>query len=118
MMTFSGTVKNGGVYDVGGKDGSRKQLISFTVVDEVGNSFACQMWPDDPQHAQLAQVIPNARRQPVQFEVAGYTVRMRSFKDGRPDAPQANFIVTNVQFPRYGQASASYGQPSVAGVNQ
>ncbi len=122
MMNFSGTVKNGGVYTVGGNDGSQKQLISFNVVDEVGNSYACQMWPDDPQHAQLASVIQSARRQPIQFEVAGYTVRMRKFKDGRPDAPQANFIVTNVQFPRYGQSSAAgaagYGQPSAAGVHQ
>jgi hypothetical protein len=101
-MTFSGTVKSGGAYEVGGKDGEKKVLVSFNAVDEVGNAFACQMWPDDPQHAQLSQVIANMRRQTVTFEVAGYTVRMRKFKDGH-EAPQANFVVTGVNFPNYRQ---------------
>src|SRR5579859_3001009 len=100
-MTFQGTVKNGGAYNVNGKDGSTKVMISFTVADEVGNTFSCQMWPDDPQHGQLSQMIGSMRRQPVQFVVAGYTVRMREFKDGKPAQPQANFIVTSVSFPNY-----------------
>src|SRR5207244_1335078 len=82
VMEFTGTVKAGGAYTVRGRDGSEKQMISFTVVDEVGNSFPCQMWPDDPQHVQLAQVIGEARRQRVQLNVASYTLRMRKFPDG------------------------------------
>ena len=97
-MSFTGTVRNGGVYQVNGKDGSQKHMISFTSVDELGNSFPCQMWPDDPQHEQLASVIVNARRYPVGFVVASYTVRMRKFQDGH-EAPQVNFIVTDVNFP-------------------
>lgn len=99
-MRFTGTVKNGGAYDVKGRDGSVKVMISFTVADELGNTFSCQMWPDDQQHQQLAGVIATMRRQPVGFDVAGYTVRMRKFQDGH-EAPQANFIVTNVDFPNY-----------------
>ncbi len=98
MMHFAGTIKAGGAYNVNGKDGSQKIMISFTAVDEMGNSFSCQMWPDDPQHAELASVIGNARRQPVQFTVSGYTVRMRKFQDGT-ERPQANFVVTDVVFP-------------------
>ncbi|GCF08092.1 hypothetical protein [Dictyobacter arantiisoli] len=108
MMSFFGTVKNGGVFDVKGKDGSSKQLISFTSVDALGNTLSCQMWPDDPQHAQLAPVIASARRQRVQFEIAGYSVRMRVFKDGRTE-PQANFIVTNVSFPGTEQPATQSG---------
>jgi hypothetical protein len=112
-MTFNGTVKNGGAYEVKGKDGSIKIMISFTVADEFGNTFSCQMWPDDPQHDQLKDMIKIALRQPVQLLVAGYTVRMRQFKDGRPDAPQANFIVTNVNFPQLAnQQQAPAYQPT------
>lgn len=97
-MRFAGTVKAGGAYTVNGRDGSQKEMISFTAVDELGNTFPCQMWPDDPQHGQLAQIIGNARRQPVQFAVASYTLRMRKFKDGS-EKPQINFIVSDVVFP-------------------
>src|SRR5258708_7216779 len=97
-MQCIGTVKAGGAYTVNGRDGSQKQMISFTTVDELGNLFPCQMWPDDPQHAQLAQVIGNMRRQQVQFSVASYTLRMRKFADGS-EKPQINFIVSDVVFP-------------------
>lgn len=97
MMTFSGTIKAGGAYNVKGKDGSQKIMISFTAVDELGNAYSCQMWPDDPQHAELAGIIADMRRQPVQYTVAGYTVRMRKFQDGT-ERPQANFVVTDVVF--------------------
>ncbi len=100
MMSFTGTVKNGGAYNVQGKDGSQKIMISFTVADEIGNTFACQMWPDDPQHQQLSSMIANMRRQPIQFDVAGYTSRLRKFQDGH-EAPQTNFVVTNVRFANY-----------------
>ena len=80
-------------------------MISFTAVDERGNSFACQMWPDDPQFPQLAQVIAQARRQQITFEVAGYTSRLRKFQDGR-EQPQTNFIVTRVSLPGMGLAAA------------
>ncbi|GCE17951.1 hypothetical protein [Dictyobacter kobayashii] len=107
MMTFIGFVKAGGVYDVTPKNKptEKKQMISFTVTDELGNSFACQMWQDDPQFSQLAQVIESARRQPVQFEVAGYTSRLRTFKDGT-EKPQTNFIVTRVSLPNMGLQAA------------
>ncbi len=98
MMMFTGTVKSGGAYQVKGKDGSQKTLVSFVAVDEIGNSFACQMWSDDPQQPDLARVIASARRQPVQFEVAGYTVRMRKMKDGS-EHPQGNFVVSRVSLP-------------------
>ena len=113
MMHLTGTVKAGGAYEVNGSDGSKKILISFTVVDEVGNAYACQMWPDDPQHASLAAVIGQARRQPVQLTVAGYTVRMRKFKDNT-ERPQANFVVTDVVFPNAQQAAPT--QPQAATI--
>jgi hypothetical protein len=100
-MIFQGTVKSGGVFDVNCKDGSKKTLVSFTAVDEIGNVFACQMWPDDPQQADLARVIEQARRQPIQFEVAGYTVRLRKMKDGTQQA-QGNFVVSRVSIPSLG----------------
>ena len=93
-VTIIGTVKNGGAYNVQSKRGPQI-MISFNIVDEVGNTFACQMWPDDRQHAALAQVIDQARRQPVQCIVAGYSVRMRKQQDGT-EKPQANFVVTDV----------------------
>jgi hypothetical protein len=108
MMTFMGFIKAGGVYDVTPKNKptEKKQMISFTAADEMGNTYACQMWPDDPQFAQLAQVIESARRQQVQFEVAGYTSRLRKFQDGT-EKPQTNFIVTHVSFPQMaGQKTA------------
>ncbi len=104
MMQFSGTVKQGGAFEVPCKDGSKKVMISFTVADELGNTFACQMWPDDQQHAQLSGMIGNCRLQPVQFTVASYTSRMRKFQDGT-EKPQTNFIVTNVVFPNLQQAA-------------
>jgi hypothetical protein len=102
-MTLTGTVKNGGAYEIKGKDGSTRVMISFNVADELGNTFSCQMWPDNPQHAELAGIIAQMRYQPVSLAVVGYTARMREFKDGRQPAPQANFIVSNVQFPNYQQ---------------
>ena len=98
MMQFTGTVKTGGAYNVQGKNGSQKVMISFTAVDEIGNTYSCQMWDDDPQHADLAGIIGDMRRKPIQFNVAGYTVRMRKFQDGA-ERPQANFIVSDVVFP-------------------
>jgi hypothetical protein len=106
-MTLTGTVKNGGAYEVKGKDGSVRMMISFNVADELGNTYSCQMWPDNPEHANLVQLIGQVRYQPVQLVVVGYTSRMREFKDGRPAAPQTNFIVSNVQFPNLQNAAAA-----------
>jgi hypothetical protein len=96
-VTISGTIKSGGAFSYKGKQGPQV-LVSFNVVDEVGNMYACQMWPDDEQHPHLAQVFSQGgfQRHPVQCTVAGYTVRMRKFKDGT-ERPQANFVVTQVQ---------------------
>lgn len=106
MMTFVGFVKFGALYDVTAKgNGEKKQMISFVAVDETGTSYACQMWPDDPQFPHVAQVIGNARRQQVQFEVAGYTSRLRKFKDGT-ERPQTNFVVTRVSLPSLGVQAA------------
>jgi hypothetical protein len=46
-------------------------------------------------------VIEQARRQPIQFEVAGYTVRLRKMKDGTQQA-QGNFVVSRVSIPSLG----------------
>src|SRR5579871_5328241 len=108
MMHFFGTVKTGGAFEVKGKDGSVKHLISFTSVDALGNALSCQMWPDDPQHAQLLSAIPSARRQRIQFEIVGYTVRLRKFQDGS-ERPQANFIVSTVSFPGGEQGNTPAG---------
>lgn len=113
-MTLAGTVKNGGAYNVKGKDGSQRVMISFNVADELGNTFSCQMWPDDPQHPDLVNIIAQMRRQPVQMVVVGYTVRMREFKDGSPSKPQANFIVSNVVFPNYQNGAAAYAGAAAA----
>lgn len=96
-VTIVGTIKNGAAYDVQSKKGPQI-LVSFTVVDELGNGYSCQMWPDDPQHQQLSQVIEHARRQPVQCTVAGYTVRKRNDQNG-VERLQANFVVTDVTIP-------------------
>ena len=95
-VIIQGTVKTGGAFAIKTRKGEDSTLISFVVVDEMGTAYPCQMWPDDPQHAQLAQVIGNARRQPVQCLVSSYSIRMRKFNDGRPEQPQVNFIVSNV----------------------
>ena len=99
MMSFFGTIKTAGVFQVKGKDGSLKPLVSMRVVDALGNTFDCQMWPDDAGQAQLVQSMPQIHpRQLVQFEVAGYAVRPRKFKDGTEQL-QLNLIITNVGFP-------------------
>jgi hypothetical protein len=97
-MIITGTVKQGGVFDVKGKDGSVKPMISFTLVDGMGNTYPCQMWPDDPGFAALSSVIADYRRHQVQLSIAGYTVRMRTFKDNSVK-PWANFIVCDVTTP-------------------
>jgi hypothetical protein len=107
-MTLIGTVKTAGVYEVNGKDNSKKSMISFSVADSVGNIFPCQMWPDDPQFAALSPVIEQYRRQQVQLTIVGYTVRMRQFKDGKVE-PWANFIVSDVGQPvAHSSLSASF----------
>jgi hypothetical protein len=96
-VTIIGTIKSGGAYEVNGKKG-KQIMISFTVVDELGNGYACQMWPDDPQHEQLAEVIGLVRRRQVQCMVAGYSVRERVDQNGNTRL-QANFVVTDVIIP-------------------
>ena len=96
-VTITGTIKAGGAYEVNGKRG-KQIMISFTVIDELGNGFACQMWPDDPQHEQLAGVIGLVRRRQVQCTVAGYSVRERVDQNGNTRL-QANFVVTDVVIP-------------------
>lgn len=96
-VTIIGTIKNGGAFEVNGKQG-KQLMISFTVSDEVGNGFSCQMWPDDPQHQALASVIAQARRKPIQCTVAGYSVRKRIDQQNQ-ERIQANFVVTEVTIP-------------------
>jgi len=92
-----GTVKSGGAYDVKGAMGRRKRwcLLRWWIA---GQSLPCQMWPDDPQCASLAQAIGDMRRPTAQFTVAGYTVRMRTFKDGT-ESPRSIFVVAEVGAP-------------------
>ena len=104
-VIMQGTIRNGGAYTVNGKKGPQT-MISFNLVDELSNTFACQMWSDDPQQAQLAQVIDQARRRRVQCTVSGYTVRMRKNQDGS-ERPQANFVVSDVSI----EGLLSAGQP-------
>ncbi|GCE31527.1 hypothetical protein KDA_70110 [Dictyobacter alpinus] len=108
MMNFIGTLKFGAAYNVDGKDKSKKGMISFTVADEIGNTFSCQMWEDDPQFANLAQGIEQMRFQPVQFTIKSYVSRMRTFKDGT-ERPQTNFIVANVSFPNAAAPASTTG---------
>src|SRR5579885_3636288 len=117
-MNVIGTVKTGGVYEVNGKDGTKKQMISFGVVDGLGNVFPCQMWPDDQQFSQLASVIEQYRRHQVQLSIVGYTLRMRQFQDGQV-RPWANFIVSDVtQPPANSLLAASFtGTVKAGGVN-
>ncbi len=98
-VTIQGTIKTGGAFEVTTKSNTKMIMISFSVVDELGTAYPCQMWPDDPQHEQLAQVIGGARRYPVSCLVSSYSLRMRKFKDGRPDQPQINFVVSSVTIP-------------------
>ncbi|GHO69776.1 hypothetical protein KSC_086680 [Ktedonobacter sp. SOSP1-52] len=92
-MFLEGTVKSANAFQVG--QTGEKFLFTMNVVDELGNTFSCQMWDDDPQQPQLIQQPP-ARRQRVQMAVVGYSVRMRKSKDGK-EVPQANFIVSDVR---------------------
>jgi hypothetical protein len=96
-MIITGTYKTGGVYQVNGRDGSAKQMLSFAVVDGLGNTFPCQMWPDDPQFTDLAPVVDRGelRRRQVHLSIVSYSVRMRQFQDGQV-RPWANFIVSDV----------------------
>lgn len=105
-MNIIGTVKTAGVYEVKGKDNSKKSMISFQLADAVGNIFPCQMWPDDPQFSDLSEVIKQYIRHQVQLAVVGYTVRMRTFQDGKT-APWANFIVSNVVAPQGNSSPAA-----------
>jgi hypothetical protein len=96
-MMLTGTYKTGGVYDVKGRDGSDKQMMSFVVVDSLGNAFPCQMWPDDPQFVDLAPAVDagELRRRRVHLAIVSYSVRMRQFQDGGV-RPWVNFIVSDV----------------------
>lgn len=114
-MQLIGTVKNGDVYEVTGKDGSKKSMISFNVVDGLGNLYPCQMWPDDPQFNDLSSVIASYRRQHIQLTIVSYTSRMRQFQDGQI-RPWTNFIVSEVGQPAQGSVlSASFSGTVKAG---
>ena len=98
-VTISGTIKSARSIEVTiKKTGQVSHLLAFDVADEVGNIYACQMWPDDPQQSSLLQSVDNLRRQPVALTVASYTARMRTMADGQQRA-QVNFIATGVTFP-------------------
>jgi hypothetical protein len=76
------------------KDGTVSTLLTWTVIDDNGTSWPCQMWPDDPQHADLLSLIAQMHRQTIQCEMVSYSVRLR--KD--TNQPQVNFIASQVQF--------------------
>ncbi len=99
-VTISGTVKTARVVDITKQQSGQKvPMLALDIVDEFGNTYACQMWDDDPQQAQLVPTVDRMRRQPVQAVIAGYSVRMRKFKDNT-ERPQANFVITSVSFPQ------------------
>ena len=114
-MSIIGTLKNGGVYEVNGKDGSKKSMISVQIVDEIANSFPCQMWPDDGQFADLSRMIESLRRKRVALTVAGYTVRQRTLKDGSQKI-QPNFIMSDVTNPDEQAATAAFVSGTVKGA--
>jgi hypothetical protein len=92
--TLIGTVKYGGAYSINSKKGPQT-MVSFTVVDEMGTGYSCQMWSDDPQQPELAKVIEQARRLPVKCTVVSYTARERTDQNGNKRL-QVNFVVTDV----------------------
>ena len=99
-VTINGTAKTARVVDIKQKNSNDTvPMIAIDVVDAFGNTWACQMWNDDPQQAQLLASVPNMRRQAIQGQIVGYSVRMRKFQDGS-ERPQANFVISNVSFPR------------------
>ncbi len=99
-VVLTGTVKSARLLEINvKKTNSKAQLVALDIADEIGNVYPCQMWPDDPQHGELAAAIDNLRRQPVQAIFSGYSLRMRPMADGK-ERPQINFIVTNVTFGR------------------
>jgi len=97
-VTIVGTVKTARVVDITKKDGNKTAMLALDIVDEVGNTYACQMWDDDAQQAQLIPTVGRMRRVRVQATIAGYTARVRKFQDGT-ERPQANFVITSVSFP-------------------
>ena len=97
-VTIVGTVKTARVVDITKKDGNKTAMLALDIVDEVGNTYACQMWDDDAQQAQLIPTVDRMRRVRVQAIIAGYTSRLRKFKDGT-ERSQTNFVITSVSFP-------------------
>jgi hypothetical protein len=95
MVTLKGTVKFARAIDITTKKNEKMVLLQLEVVDELGTTYSCQMWPDDPQHTELVPMIDQLRRQRVQLDIASYSVRIREFKDGTK-RPQVSFIMTNV----------------------
>jgi hypothetical protein len=97
--SFSGTLKAGKV----NRNEGKKPYIWFNAVDEIGTTYSCQMWSDDPQFNEVATVIDSgARRQQVQFLVASFTLRERTYNG--QTSPQLNIVVSDVSFPALARA--------------
>lgn len=94
--TISGLVKN--ARHVAAQDGSY-EFYAFDVVSERGTTFACQMWPDDPDYQTAVQFGQSLKGHTVSVVIDAYSVGTRTFRDGTSQ-PQVRFRVTD--FSDYG----------------
>lgn len=88
------------------QDGSY-EFYAFDVVSESGTTFACQMWPDDPDYAKVVPFGQSLKGHGVSVVIDSYSIGTRRFKDGS-ESPQVRFRVTN--FNDYGRAAAGGAQ--------
>ncbi len=93
---ISGLVKN--ARHVAAQDGSY-EFYAFDVVSERGTTFACQMWPDDPDYPEVVRFGQGLKNHTVGCVIDSYSVGKRTFRDGTTQ-PQVRFRVT--EFADYG----------------
>lgn len=101
---IAGKVKN--ARHVQAQDGSY-EFYAFDVASESGTTFACQMWPDDPDYANVVQNGASLKGHSVSVVIDSYSIGTRNFKDGT-SSPQVRFRVTN--FNDYGRAASGGAQ--------
>ena len=104
---ISGLVKN--ARHVAAQDGSY-EFYAFDVVSERGTTFACQMWPDDPDYPEVVRFGQGLKNHTVSAVIDSYSVGTRTFRDGTSQ-PQVRFRVT--EFADYGIIrNGQHGQKS------
>lgn len=80
------------------------EFYAFDVVSESGTTFACQMWPDDPDYAAVVQFGQSLKGHAVSCVIDSYSIGTRRLKDGS-ETPQVRFRVTN--FTSHGRVAAT-----------